>query len=70
MVDITGGPDFCKLVGAYGIKSARINENSQIDDAIADMLKDKESYLLVVDVNPYEPTGDAYNEDALDKREV
>ncbi len=65
MVDITGGPDFCKLVGAYGIKSARINENSQIDDAIAKMLEDNESYLLVVDVNPFEPTGDAYNENML-----
>ncbi len=70
MVDITGGPDFCQLVGAYGIKSARINENSQIDSAIAEMLKDKESYLLVVDVNPFEPTGDAYNEDMLNKKEV
>ena len=69
MVDITGGPDFCKLVGAYGIKSAEITENSQIDAAIEEMLKDKESYLLVVYVNPYEPTGDAYNENYLNKRD-
>ena len=29
------------------------------------MFEDKESYLLVVDVNPYEPTGNALNEDKL-----
>ena len=69
MVDITGGPDFCQLVGAYGIKSAEINENSQVDDAIAEMLKDKESYMLVVNVSPFEPTGDAYNENYLNKKE-
>ncbi len=65
MVDITGGPDFCKLVGAYNIKSAEVTENSKVDEAIREMLKDKESYLLVVHVNPYEPTGDAYNENYL-----
>ena len=34
---------------------------------IKKMLEDKESYLLVVDVNPYEPTGNALNEDKLAK---
>ena len=68
MVDITGGPDFCKLADAYGIRTGEISENSEIDGAIADMLSDDKSYFLVVNVNPFEPTGDAYNENALDTK--
>lgn len=66
MVDITGGgPDFAKLVDAYGIKSGRVSENSKVDDAIKEMMADKESYLLIVDVSPYEPTGNALNESRM-----
>lgn len=68
MVDITGGPDFCKLAEAYGIRTGEISENSEIDGAIADMLSDDKSYFLVVNVNPFEPTGDAYNENALNTK--
>ena len=67
MVDITGGPDFAQLVGAYGIKSGVVSKNSDVDSAINDMLADKESYLLIVDVSPFEPTGDAFNEKRMDK---
>lgn len=67
MVDITVGPDFNKLAEAYGIKSGTVSENSDVDEAIKKMFEDKESYLLVVDVNPYEPTGNALNEDRLAK---
>lgn len=70
MVDITGGPDFAKLVEAYGIKSGRVSENSGVDKAIADMLKDKESYLLIVDVDPFEPTGNALNESKIGSEEA
>lgn len=71
MVDITNGnPDFAKLAGAYGVKSSTITENSQIDEAIRDMLADKESYLLIVEVSPFEPTGDALNEDKMTKKEA
>ncbi len=70
MVDITGGPDFCKLVDAYGIKSGVVTENSDVDRAIKEMLADKESYLLVVSVSPFEPTGNALNEDTLTKKEA
>lgn len=66
MVDITNGsPDFAKLAEAYGIKSMRVSENSQVDDSIKAMLADKESYMLIVDVSPYEPTGEALNEDRM-----
>lgn len=65
MVDITGGPDFAKLVDAYGIKSGRVSENTKVDDAIKEMMADGESYLLIVDVSPYEPTGNALNESRM-----
>ena len=71
MVNIGGGnPDFEKLAEAYGIKSGRVSENSGVDAAIEKMLADKESYLLVVDVSPYEPTGDSLNDRRLTEREV
>lgn len=71
MVDITGGsPDFEKLAEAYGIRSNTISENSQIDGAIKAMLADKESYMLIVNVSPFEPTGDALNEDRMKKEEA
>ncbi len=70
MVDITGGPDFGKLVEAYGIKSGVVSENSDVDRAIDEMLRDNESYLLIVDVSPFEPTGDAFNESRIDKKEA
>ncbi len=65
MVDITGGPDFAKLVDAYGIKSGRVSENSKVDDAIKEMMDGRDSYLLIVDVSPYEPTGNALNESRM-----
>ncbi len=70
MVDITGGPDFCKLVEAYGIKSGVVTENSDVDRAIKEMLADKDSYLLVVSVSPFEPTGNALNENTMTKKEA
>lgn len=70
MVDITGGPDFCKLVEAYGIKSGVVTENSDVDRAIKEMMADKDSYLLVVSVSPFEPTGNALNENTMTKKEA
>lgn len=65
MVNITGGPDFAKLAEAYGIKSGRVSENSKVDEAIKEMMNGKDSYLLIVDVSPYEPTGNALNESRM-----
>lgn len=68
-VTIEGSPDFNKLADAYGIKNGYVDANSKIDEAIDEMMKDKDSYLLVVSVDPFEPTGDALNENVLPKQE-
>ncbi|MCH5185664.1 MAG: biosynthetic-type acetolactate synthase large subunit [Oscillospiraceae bacterium] len=61
-VTLEGSPDFCKLADAYGIPSGRISENSQIDEGIDRLMNGEGSYLLVVDVDPNEPTGGALNQ--------
>lgn len=66
-VTLEGSPDFCKLADAYGIPSGTVSENSKIGEAIDQMMKTDGSYLLVVSVNPYEPTGGALNENVLPK---
>lgn len=66
-VYLEGSPDFEKLADAYGIKSAKIHENSEIEDGINKLMDGKESFLLIVSVDPMEPTGDALNEDILPK---
>lgn len=69
MVDLGEDPDFNKIAEAYGIKSGNVSENSKVDEAIDNLFADKESYLLVVDVDPYEPTGDSLNENKMSSRE-
>lgn len=69
-VDITGSPDFNKLADAYGIPNSMISENSEIDAGIDALMGAEGSYLLVVKVNPFEPTGDSLNENRLPKKEV
>lgn len=64
-VFLDGSPDFCKLADAYGIPSMKINENSEIENGINTMLNTKGSFLLVVSVNPNEPTGGSLNENVL-----
>ena len=65
MVELGTDPDFRKIAEAYGIKSAEINENSQVAGAIDAMMADRESYMLIIDVDPCEPTGDALNENKI-----
>ena len=60
-VTLEGSPDFAKLADAYGIPAGRVSQNSGIDQAIETMMKAKGSYLLIVSVNPFEPTGGALN---------
>lgn len=69
-VDLDGSPDFNKLAEAYGIPSGHISENSEIEAGINALMNAEGSYLLVVDVSPYEPTGGALNENLLTKKEV
>ena len=67
-VTIEGRPDFNILADAYGIPNSEITENSEIDKGIDDMMNADGSYLLVVNVSPFEPTGDSLNEDRLPKK--
>lgn len=66
-VFLDGSPDFEKLAEAYGIKSAKIHQNSEIEEGIKKLSEGKESFLLIVSVDPAEPTGDALNRDILPK---
>ena len=68
-VTIDGSPDFEMLAKAYGFESETVKENSQIGDAIDRMLSADGSYLLIAEVNPFEPTGDSLNEATLPKKE-
>lgn len=68
-VTIEGKPDFEMLAKAYGIASSTVTENSEVEKAIDNMMADSGSYLLVVNVSPFEPTGDALNESILPKKE-
>ncbi len=43
-------PDFVAIAKAYNIDGRNVSERSELDAAIADMLKDDKPYLLVVDV--------------------
>jgi acetolactate synthase-1/2/3 large subunit len=43
-------PDFVAIAKAYKIDGQNVSERSELDAAIADMLKDDKPYLLVVDV--------------------
>lgn len=68
-VEIEGKPDFAMLAKAYGFESGVANENSEVSEAIDKMMAHDGSYLLIVNVNPFEPTGDALNEATLPKKE-
>ena len=64
-VYLDGSPDFNKLADAYGIANGYIKENSDIEMGIKELMESEGSYLLVVDVSPYEPTGGALIENLL-----
>ena len=68
-VTIEGKPDFEMLAKAYGIESGTVTENSGVSEAIDKMMASGDSYLLIVEVSPFEPTGDALNEATLPKKE-
>lgn len=68
-VNIDCKPDFEMLAKAYGIESGTVTENSKVDKAIDKMMSADGSYLLIVNVNPFEPTGDALNEATLPEKE-
>jgi len=43
-------PDFIAIAKAYRIEGTEVHKREELDDAIADMLKDDKPYLLVVNV--------------------
>jgi acetolactate synthase-1/2/3 large subunit len=43
-------PDFVAIAKAYRIDGTEVHKREELDDAIADMLKDDKPYLLVVNV--------------------
>lgn len=49
-------PDFIKLFEAYGFEGKRISDNSQVEDALEEMLADDKPYLLECIVSPEEST--------------
>jgi len=49
-------PDFVKLAAAYGFKGERIQNNSEVGEALGRMFEDDEPYLLECMVDPEEPT--------------
>ena len=65
-VHLDGSPDFVKLAGAYGIPAEKIEENSAVPAAADRLLAHDGPYLLVLSVDPHEPTGDFKNTDGKD----
>lgn len=61
-VHIDGSPNFNILADAYGIKNGYAAKNSEVDAAIDDMLADDKAYILVVEVDPFEPTLEKFDE--------
>ncbi|HOQ36621.1 MAG TPA: biosynthetic-type acetolactate synthase large subunit [Acetivibrio sp.] len=55
-VHLDENPDFIKLFEAYGFKGRRIDDNSQVEEALKEMLSDDGVYLLECRVDPEEST--------------
>jgi acetolactate synthase-1/2/3 large subunit len=49
-------PDFLKIAEAYGFRGRRVAEDSQIADALRDMMQDDRTFLLECMVDPEEST--------------
>lgn len=54
--DLSGDPDFVKLVEAYGIKAAKATSNEEAKRLAKEMLEYDGSYVLVCSVDPSTPT--------------
>lgn len=53
-VCLDGSPDFTAIAGAYGIKSKTVSEDSQVEDAIKEMMSADGPYILICKVCPDE----------------
>ena len=61
-VHIDGSPDFNILADAYRIRNGYVSKNSGVDAAIDEMMADDKAYILVVEVDPFEPTLEKFDE--------
>jgi acetolactate synthase-1/2/3 large subunit len=55
-VYLDGSPDFVKIAGAYGIASRRVSSNEEAAEAMEEMLRDDQPYLLECVVSPDYPS--------------
>lgn len=60
-VFLDGSPNFNILADAYGIRNGYVSKNSDVKAAIDDMMSDDKAYILVVSVDPHEPTLDRFD---------
>ena len=61
-VHIDGSPNFNILADAYGIRNGHVSKNSGVDAAIDEMMADDKAYILVAEVDPFEPTLEKFDE--------
>jgi len=69
-VYLDGSPDFEKLADAYGIPAMTIKENSEIEKGIDALLDGDKSFLLIVSVDPNEPTGGSLNGNTIPSKKA
>lgn len=55
-IDLTGNPDFIKLVGAYGFSGIRVHNDDQFADAMKTGLAATKPFLVECIVDPKEST--------------
>ena len=55
-VALNCNPDFCQLVGAYGIKSKRVSCEAEMEDALQEAIVSDEAYFIEVLVSDKEST--------------
>jgi len=53
-IDLNFSPDFSKLAESYGIKASRVEHRADVEDAVREMLSDREPRLIDFWVDPTE----------------
>ena len=55
-VELPDNPDFIRLASAYGIEGIRITQNEQVEEALKNLLKDDNPFLVEFVIDPEEST--------------
>jgi len=55
-IDLSSNPDFVKLAEAYGIKSRRVDKESELEEAFSEAISCETAFLLELVVDPEEGT--------------